>query len=405
MTDPVEAARPVNRRLVLHFAGFEPLDAGAHHARYARVAERSARVWNHSIEVGAPCARSGSFDVRAAGRGWQVESRIHIFEHAGRIEQYRKRSLPVRIAGGYLAAARVVAEGAAWRYLRCAWRFALFFAFPFLLVALGLAAAVAIACLPLLLAASYWHLLWSVPLAFAFFHFGFLPFSERYHALHLFSDWQMACALARLDDPAVNRLLADFEARVAAALSQPADEVLISSHSIGSNLAVHVVGALLERSPDLFEGRDVAFVTLGGALLQCSLLRSAEVLRERVGRIARQKNFTWLDVQCLTDAVNFYRSRTFEQCGHADLPPAAILLLRFKRMLDPEHYRKIKRDMLRVHRQYVLDPDKRADFDFTLMTAGPFRAASFAGFSPERLPPLPEEGVVDAAAAGRVARA
>jgi hypothetical protein len=53
-------------------------------------------------------------------------------------------------------------------------------------------------------------------------------------------------------------------------------------------------------------------------------------------------------------------------------------------MLTKEHYRKIRRDFLRVHRQYVLGPDLRAAFDFTLMTAGPLPAAAFAHFTQER---------------------
>lgn len=405
MVEPAEAAAPIRRRVVLHFSGFEPLDARAHHERYARMAAGSAGVWNCAVVTGKLCERTSHFDVRASGPDWHVASRIHLFEHAARIEGYRSRALPVRIAAGYAAAARVVGEGAAWRYFRTAWRFGLFFVFPFVLMTFGLLAALSIACLPLMLPVTVWHLAWSVPLAFVAFRLVFVPFSERFHTLHLFSDWQMASALARLDDPAVNRMLADFEERAAAALAEPADEILVSSHSIGSNLAVHVVGSLLEKNPDLFEGRNVAFVTLGGAVLQCSLFRSARMLRERVGRIGREKTLFWLDVQCLTDAVNFYRSRTFELCGHADLPPATILLLRFKRMLDPAHYRRIKRDMLRVHRQYVLAPDRRAEFDFTLLTAGPFRAASFAGFSPQRLPPLRDDGALADTRASDVARA
>ncbi len=394
MSAPAEASLPIGRRIVLHFPGFEPLDGRAHFERYRRVAADSARVWNHAVEVGPFRETTGSFDVRAAGRGWRVASRIHLLDHSSRIERYRDRPLAVRIAAGYAAAARVVAEGAAWRYFRTAWRFGLFFVFPFLLMAAGMIAAAAIACLPLLLRAGPWHLCWSLPLAAAFFRFVFLPFSERFHTLHLFSDWQMASALARLDDPTTNRLLGDLERRVAAALAEPADEILISSHSIGAVLATHIVGSLLEKQPDLFDGRRVAFVTLGGAVLQSGLFRSAGLLRARVGLIARRASVFWLDVQCLTDAVNFYRSRTFELCGHRDLPPAPLLLLRFKRMLDAGHYRRIKRDMLRVHRQYVLGPDRRADFDFTLLTAGPFPASSFAGFSPERPPPIGEDGAL-----------
>ncbi|MDI6835252.1 MAG: hypothetical protein QMD99_06010, partial [Rhizobiaceae bacterium] len=64
--------------------------------------------------------------------------------------------------------------------------------------------------------------------------------------------------------------------------------------------------------------------------------------------------------------------------GHPDAPQAKIAFVRIKHMLSAERYRRIKRDLLRVHRQYVLDSDRRASFDFSLMTAGPLPAVSFA---------------------------
>ena len=69
---------------------------------------------------------------------------------------------------------------------------------------------------------------------------------------------------------------------------------------------------------------------------------------------------------------------SFALAGHGDAPQPPIVFIRLKHMLSPERYGRIKRDFLRVHRQYVLDADVRAPFDFTMMTAGPLPAASFA---------------------------
>ena len=115
--------------------------------------------------------------------------------------------------------------------------------------------------------------------------------------------------------------------------------------------------------------------------LQCALLRSATVLRQRVGRIARAKEVAWLEVQCLTDIISFYKTSVTALTGHADAPRPKLVFLRFKTMLSPERYRRIKLDFLRVHRQYVLGSDRRSPFDFCLMTAGPLPALSFARFA------------------------
>ena len=400
MTSEKSGAVSVRRRIVLHFAGFEPLDGKAHYERYVRTAAQSAHVWNYSIGVGPYSDERKSFDVGAHGPDWITETRIHLFDYDARIEAYRRRPLAVRIAAGFGAAFRIATQGAARRYMQHAWRFGLFFLFPFLLMSLGLLAAALIAALPLILSMAGWHLIWSLALAAVFFRFAFLPFSDRYHTLHLFSDWEMALAMARLDDPAFGELLEEAETRLMEALTDDADEIVITSHSMGSNFAAHVLGAALEKHPRLLAGKSVAFVTLGGALLQCAFLRSAGRLRERVGLIARQEGLFWLDVQCLTDAVNFFRTRTLDLCGHGDLAPASIQAIRFRHMLDPAHYKRIKRDMLRVHRQYVLGPDRRSEFDFTLLTAGPFPTTRFAQFSPRNPPPLTVSGGLTTAQPG-----
>ena len=63
-----------------------------------------------------------------------------------------------------------------------------------------------------------------------------------------------------------------------------------------------------------------------------------------------------------------------------------MIHIRVRQMLTPEHYKKIRKDQLRVHRQYVLGPDKKSSFDFTLLTAGPMPASVFADPEHDKLP-------------------
>ncbi|ARQ10367.1 hypothetical protein NXC12_CH02348 [Rhizobium etli] len=392
----------IEKRVVLHFPGFEPLDGLAHRARYERSARQSAAVWNYSVEIGVPEAGSDpiSFMVttaaRAAGEatpgaepgpsGWQTKSRIHLVDHDGFVRRLRGGNTLSQIIAGFRSCAQIMLEGGVRGYFRHAWRFGLFFLFPFLLTALAIALTVQIALMPYSLGFSLWHMLWSGPLALCFFAFVFLPFSERFHTLHLFADWGMAVALGRMDRAEFNDWLEERATAVRQAFTEEADEYVISSHSMGSSVAAHVIGVLLEREPEIFRGKRVVFATLGSAILQCALLSSASLLRARVGLIARCPEIFWLDVQCLTDSINFYKVPVVAVSGHADAPPAKILLIRVKQMLTSEHYRKIRKDQLRVHRQYVLGPDLKAPFDFTLMTSGPMPASVFASQEQNKLP-------------------
>lgn len=370
----------IKKRVVLHFPGFEPLDGKAQRARYERSARQSGKVWGFEPEItekelGDYPVR---FDVSARAAAWETRSSIHILDHDELVQSLRGKGLPRRMASGFAAAGRIVIDGAMLGYFRHAWRFGLFFIFPFLLMVLGLAVTAAIALLPLGLSLSALHLLWSVPLGLAFFHFIFLPFTERFHTLHLFADWEMAVALGRMDRKQFNDWLETCAAAARGAFDEEADEYVISSHSMGSSVAAHVIGSLLEREPELFAGKRVVFASLGSAILQCALLRPASLLRKRVGLIADNASIFWLDVQCLTDAIHFYKVPVVAVTGHGKAPAAQMLFIRVKQMLTPEHYKKIKLDFLRVHRQYVLGPDLRAPFDFTLLTAGPISGKAIA---------------------------
>lgn len=388
----------VKKRVVLHFPGFEPLDARSHHQRYEWSAKQSGIAWGCAYAVGAlsedpeaPC-----FQVNGAGPHWQTDAQVHLFDHNGLVANFSRKPLIHRLWDGFLAAGLVIACGGMAGYFHHAWRFGLFFLFPFLLMLTGMAVAAGIAFAPLWTGLPIWHFLWSAPLSLALFLKAFLPFAERYFTLHLFADWEMAVAMARLDNAVVNRRIEECVAAARQALLQGADEYLVTSHSMGSNMAAHVIGALLEREPQLFNGKHIVFASLGGAVLQCSLLKPAVVLRKRVGLIARNPAIAWIDVQCLTDAIHFYRSKVVAASGHPAAPQADILFIRFKNMLTADRYRRIKRDMLRVHRQYVLGPDSRAAFDFTLMTAGPLPAASFATVSQGSLPEIADNGAIAA---------
>ncbi|OCP18366.1 MULTISPECIES: hypothetical protein [unclassified Ensifer] len=380
----------IKKRVVLHFPGFEPFDAEAHRLRYARSAQQSAEVWDFKSDIG-PLVSTGAaahFDVDCAGSDWQTSSRIHLFDHDVLVDTLSRRSFVRRLAGGFASALHVAFNGGLWGYFRHAWRFALFSLFPFLMASLMTAATLVVAFLPNWLNLSSWNLLWSLPLAGLLMQRFLLPLASKFHTLHLFADWEMAVALARLDRPEFNRWLDSCVNAAREAFNEEADEYLISSHSMGSSVAAHVIGMLLERQPDILAGKRVVFATLGGAILQCALMRPAQALRARVGAIARAREIFWFEVHCLTDVVNFYKTRVVTLSGHSREKQPPIAYIKVKHLLSPDRYRRIRRNFLRVHRQYVLGPDVRASFDFTLMTAGPLPAAAFADFSRTNMPTL-----------------
>lgn len=379
----------VKSRLVLYFPGFDPLDAAAHHLRYQRAAALAGKTWDVDYAVGALETTSAgeAFTVEASAGDWRTRSTIFVYDHNAVISSLRHAPVWRQIGLGFAAAAGIVAEGGAGRYLRHAWRFGLFFIFPFLLMLVGGALAVGIALSPWLFSLPLWLLAISLPAATLFFVKAFLPFAERFHTLHLYADWRFALAVGR-DEPIARDWIEEKAALVLKALEQPSEEVLVVSHSMGASLALAVIGRVLELNPEALNGRNLSFATLGGAALQCALLSSADRLRESVGKIARHPEVTWFDIQCLTDPIHLYRCNTVALTGHKDAPQPKIVPIRFKHSLSPERYKKNKRNFLRMHRQYVLGPDRKSGYDFTLLTAGPLPAATFADLDSQSPPAL-----------------
>ncbi len=380
----------IQSRIVLHFPGFEPLDAEAHHQRYKRSAAQASAVWNAGFEVGElACDRRGAhFPVDADVAGWNTSAKIHVFDHNTLITTMRTEPVWLQIGRGFRAGWDVVVQGGAWAYFRNAWRFGLFFLFPYLFLAAGLALGVNIAAIPTALELSAWWFALSVPAGYLIFRYGVIRFSDRYHVLHLLADWRLAVAVAE-NRPEIASWIERAAAQVRAALEEPADEILVTSHSMGANFAVSVIARVFELAPDALKGRRLAFVTLGGAALQCSLLSSAAVLRGRIGALARRPDVDWFDIQCLTDPIHLYKCHTVALSGHKDVPQPRLVFIRFKHAMSQPRYEKNRRDFLRMHRQYVLGPDQPSGFDFTLMTAGPLPAKSFQALDSQKPPAIP----------------
>ncbi|MGL4490326.1 MAG: hypothetical protein ACRCU5_12880 [Rhizobiaceae bacterium] len=386
--------KPVKTRIVLHFPGFEPLDAAAHRERFQRATKQTSNIWNIGIVCRElnPIAGGGAFEVKASGPDWACETHYHVFDLSAHIAGLQSRPLANVITSGFAAFAKVIVFGGTFRYFLHAWRFGLFSVFPFVLMSIGLALAGLVMASPLLFGRALWNVAWSAPLALAFFAYLFMPFAKRFHTKLLFNDWICAVDFATLRDQELNACIAGMVTGARAALREPADEYLIVSHSIGGNAAVHVLGQLIDEEPELLRGKNIVFASLGSGILQSALLAPARVLRHRVGLIAAHKGIFWFDVQCLTDVSHFYKTAVAELCGHDAVRQPTVMTIRIKTMLSTERYARIKRDLLRVHRQYVLGNDVKANYDFALMCAGPLNGAQFASLGIEDLPPIKQDG-------------
>lgn len=156
---------------------------------------------------------------------------------------------------------------------------------------------------------------------------------------------------------------------------EPADEVVLVGHSVGTLVMVDVVDRLLAdpRWQALQAGRRTAMLTLGQCYPFVALVPSAGGFRAALHRLSTHPGLAWLDVTALIDPLCFHRAHPLARTGvDADaLPNPARLSARFFPMYRPETWAAIRRDKLRAHFLYMMTPDRPGNFDLFDTLYGP----------------------------------
>ena len=366
---------PVTSRLVLMFPGFEPIPVEAHCRRFLREAARTAPVYGMTIEPSAvttepdPAAGipTATFTMNASGEGWATRSEIVVYGLGEINEGYAAANPVLRITRGLLALGDFIVTGTFFRYLATGIRYGLFFIFP-LLVLIGALFAAWLA---------YWlgsSVVTATPrlagwaAAAVALVLVIVIASRRLHFLLVMDDWVFARDLARGRRPDIEarfeRLSADALRRIEAG---EAAEIVFAAHSFGAIAAVMALAETLKASTKTDRA---GLLTVGSSLLKIALHPRASKLRASVNAIVADDR-PWLDVQSLTDILNFYRTRPAELIAGRSGPNQNTTNVRFRNQLEPTTYRAIKRDFFRVHRQFVFGVERRSHYAYHAILCGP----------------------------------
>jgi hypothetical protein len=362
----------VARRLALVFPGFEPIPVEAHCARFIREAKKSAPVFDMEITASEPVfdretVSTGSFTVHASGAGWRTDTEIVVYGLGDLNDAYAERGAVARALLGMMALADFVVTGTFFRFVATSWRYGLFFLYPIVL----LLAAFLIGALTARLLPGGWEFR-SVCGLVAFVLALWLA-SAKMHFLLMMDDWACARDIARGGHShiveRIGEVVADTRRRVERG---DAEEVLFAAHSFGAITAVLGLGQILEHGR---ERPETGLLTTGSSLLKVALHPAARRLREAIGAVVAGP-VAWIDVQSLTDPINFYGSNPKKALGIVEGNAPRILRVRFRNQLTDGTYRRIKRNFFRVHRQFVYASEKRTGYSFHAMICGPQRFAS-----------------------------
>ncbi len=160
-----------------------------------------------------------------------------------------------------------------------------------------------------------------------------------------------------------------------------ADEVLLVGHSVGSILTVPLVAEVLKLEPELgMKDQIFGLVSLGNCLPLVSLLPGSKQLRDDLKTVATAPGVRWLDFSARRDGASVTLVDPLKVSGISR--PTGIPVrpqqfpVRIVKMFPPDVYSVIKKDIFRIHFQYIMAGELLTDYDFFAITAGPLSLAA-----------------------------
>jgi pimeloyl-ACP methyl ester carboxylesterase len=372
----------VKRRHVYHVAGYDPIDAGAQHRRFTRQLEVFQRTWNvdaalSELELAESESRAW-WQVQARGANWQVEAVHEVLLWDDIVRGDFKRTLPARL----LDAARVyldyIVTGTMFRYVAANPRYATFFLYP--IVALALFAAGGWFVARLLTGLMGLEGLGAAAvglIAGLAVFYGLLQWpGRRWRVEQLLDDWICAHGYLRGRRADIDARLDCFaETLIAQVRTGGADEIVLVGHSLGAMLVLDLLVRALARDGDLGRrGARLCVLTVGATIPKFALHPRAEDIRRKVARIADEPSIAWAEYQSRDDTISFYKFdpvalRRIDD-DRLDGKPV-IRRVQIHDMLLPETFARCRRNVLRLHYRSVMANDRRAPYDYFMMVAGP----------------------------------
>jgi len=359
------------KRLVFHLGGYEPVTPAAFHRRFRRGLDRFQKTWSATASMSELQLHEGEafWRIVTSGPNWRAETDYRLIRWDDVIAAQSRQPAWRRVPLGLGAFFDFVAGGALRGYFRTNWRYAGFFLYPFLLFALFVAAAALIGTFighavgviaGILAAVATLAVLTRWP-------------GHRFYLWLAFDDWIFAKAYIAGDAPVLDRRLDHFARELIDAVrSGAADEIAIVGHSLGAVLAVDVLDRAFRREPRLAEGKSrLVLLTVGSSILKIALHRRATAFRAALARVAAAPGLFWAEYQALTDVMNFCKTDPVTACGLPKTGSPFVRIVRFREMLDPASYRRLRRSFFRMHRQFVSGNERRAPYDFFMLTCGP----------------------------------
>lgn len=386
----------VKKRLILNFPGYEGLHPSAIRGRYLNSAADFGRLWHARTEAGAITEEGpdlASFRIETKGQNWDTQTEFCQFGSADIFDAYTARSAPVRLFTGGRAFLNIVFTGTFWRYVAMAWRFSLFFLWPFLLTVLLTAIFLSVVGLPWISGLGPVHLAWSVPAAIAVSALLLRWPGEKLFMSYLLDDWSAAYDRIHGTNPALavkRQVFADYMLKKLR--ETDADEVVIVGHSLGTVPVVEAIADVWRRDPSVFQRVPVSVLAAGSCLLMIGLHSKADKLREDARIVFAETPVLWAEFQSLTDIIHFYKTNPVEALHIDGAAKPVISTIKFKNIHSAKRYKRAKGNFFKMHLLFIKGAQMRQAYDIAMFHQGPFPFRDLVTTYRGKAAPLDNEG-------------
>ena len=371
----------VRRRHVYHVAGYDPIGA-AWYRVFKRELVTFARTWNVSSTVSDPTPQAEASNVRwnitTRAPNWQVETVYEPLLWDDIVLADFARPTAKRLVKSLSAFLDIVMTGAAFRYWKANWQYALFFLFPFFLLFAFAAVAIAIAhwAASSVALAYISHVALVVALSVAIFTVLLRWPGRRWRVQQGLDDWIFSWDYVYGRRPDIEARLDRFaETLVARTRDTALDEIVIVGHSMGATLALEIITRALALDPNLGRhGPAVCLLTVGSTIPKFTLHPAGERFRRHAARIVKEPSIAWAEYHARSDAISFYKfdpvalSRFY---GDPNCGKPLLRRVRLQHMLTARTYWRFRLKFMRLHYQFVMANELRSTYDYFMMVCGP----------------------------------
>ena len=381
----------IKRRRVIYVHGYDPQGAVGYYGLFAHGWKKFKNVWSVKSKLSPLKIESddlATWTVTTSGPGWEVFTDYEFVRYEDIITENMNLPIVWQIIAALKWVLGDLISGATARIIRASWRFEMHHILFQLLLVVWIVFSFLAGWFALIIARDTLGLtMWvAVPLAVAIgigVFYALRPFVDRFFVIRINNHWPYLRKFGRGEPTCLDRpVKAGIGRLLAAAKANDVDEVLLIGHSGGAPLVLPIVARALEHDPDLGRhGPSIVVITMGSIMPAVALHPRAQWMREMVRRVALEPSVQWIDCQARKDILHFWNLDPVAGIGVKTDPQwrnPLIWQVRFRDIMSPDSYKRNRTNFFRLHYQFIMAADRRAPYDYVMLTCGPYRAIEWA---------------------------